>query len=922
MSRSFPSERPDPDVLLRQVQAEEARSRRGKLKIFFGAAAGVGKTYAMLEAARALRSQGLDVVVGVVETHGRSETAALLESLEILPLREVEYRGRKLHEFDLDGALARRPGLLLVDELAHSNVALSRHPKRWQDIEELIAAGLDVWTTVNVQHLESLNDIVGGITGVKVGETLPDRLLDEADEIVLVDLPPDELLKRLREGKVYLPQQAARAIHHFFRKGNLIALRELALRRTAERVDDEMKVYRSSQSIRPVWKASEALLAAVGPAPDSEAVVRAAARLAAQLDARWHAVYVETPQLRRLSKEEREATLVTLDLAEELGAETATLTGSDAAASLAEYARRHNLGRILMGREKPTLLSRFRRSLDDRLQLLAPEIDLQLVATPPKGGRPEAPKAPLFSGAPPRPRRYLQAGLASLVTALLAAPLADLVDPANIAMLFVLSVALVGMRLGRRPAVLAAILNVAIFDFCFVPPRFTMVVDDFQYLLTFGVMLIVGLITGHLTAGLRFQVRVAQHREQRSRRLYEMASELSSAVRRDQLIEISVRHVGQAFEARVGLLLPEAEGRLRLASVPPRAPEVAGGAMAAPAPLDEVDSSIAQWVFDHQEPAGQGADTLPGSPILYWPLASPIRCFGVLALELTSAWRTPEQKRWLEALAALIALALERVHFVEVAREATVHMESERLRNSLLGALSHDLRTPLTVLVGLAESLLLPSRRQGDALDPERRETAEALRDEALRTSILVDNLLDMVRLDSGKVELDKDWHPLEEVVGSALRAREILLAHHRVAIELPADLPLVEFDALLIERVLCNLLENAAKYSPAGSQIEVRAKIAGDFVEVKVQDQGPGLPPGSEEQLFEKFVRGRSEDAITGVGLGLAICRAIVTAHGGTIKAENVAGQGARFTFTLPLGTAPPIERGDEETAPGEATT
>ena len=907
MARPESSERPDPDALLRHVQAQEARALRGKLKIFFGAAAGVGKTFAMLDAARQLRAQGLDVVVGLVETHGRSETAALLEGLEILPLREVEHRGRRLREFDLDLALTRRPGLLLVDELAHSNAPGSRHPKRWQDIEELIAAGIDVWTTVNVQHLESLTDIVGGITGIRVGETLPDRLLDEADEIVLVDLPPDELLKRLREGKVYLPQQAARAIHHFFRKGNLIALRELALRRTAERVDDEMKVYRIGQSIRPVWKASEALLAAVGPAPASEAVVRATARLAAQLDASWHAVYVETPSLRRLSKEEREATLATLDLAEELGAETATLSGADAAASLAEYARRHNLGRILMGRETPRFFRRFRPSLDDRLQRLAPEIDLTLVATPEKSGRAEAPRAPLFSGAPQRPGRYFQTTLACFATALLALPLTDLVDPANIAMLFVLSVALVGMRFGRRPAVLASVLNVALFDFCFVPPRFTMVVHDFQYLLTFAVMLIVGLITGHLTAGLRFQVRVAQHREQRARRLYEMARELSSAVQREQLIEISERHVGQAFEAPVALLLPEADGRFR----PPETP---------PAQLPAIDVSIAQWVFDHQEPAGQGADTLPGSPILYWPLATPQRSFGVLGLELPAAWRTPEQKRWLEALAALIALALERLHFVEVAREATVHMESERLRNSLLGALSHDLRTPLTVLVGLAESLLLPKTRSNEN-GGDWREIAGALRDEALRTSILVDNLLDMVRLASGKVELDKDWHPLEEVVGSALRARELLLAHHPVKIDLPAELPLVEIDALLIERVLCNLLENAAKYSPPGSPIHLWARAIGDNLEVGVEDSGPGLPPGSEERLFEKFVRGRSESAITGVGLGLAICRAIVAAHGGNIRAENIVADakdaqrvlGARFVFRLPLGTPPPIDEGGD---------
>jgi len=901
MPRNDNSERPDPDLLLERVRQQEAKAHRGRLKIFFGAAAGVGKTYAMLEAARQKRQEGLEVVVGLVETHGRAETAALLEGFEVLPLREVPHRDKTFQELDLDLALARRPSLLLVDELAHSNLPGSRHPKRWQDVEELIAAGIDVWTTFNVQHLESLRDIVGGITGVRVAETLPDRVLDEADEIVLVDLPPDELLKRLAEGKVYLPQQAARAIRHFFRKGNLIALRELALRRTAERVDDEMKVYRSSAAISPVWKASEALLAAVGPAPASEAVVRATARLAAQLDADWHAIYVETPRLRRLPKEEREAILSTLDLAEELGGETATISAADVAGSLAEYARRHNLGRILMGRQTSSILSRFFPSLGERVQRLAPEIDLLLVAIPDKKGRPEPARRPLFEGAPARPHRYLLTTLGCIATALLALPLHGLIDAANIAMLFVLDVALAGMLFGRRPAVLAALLSVALFDFCFVPPRFTMVVQDFQYLLTFAVLLFVGLVTGHLTAGLRFQVRVAQHRELRARRLYEMARELSSAMRRDELIEISLRQVGQAFEAPACLLLPDEAGRVHR---PESTPE-----------MTEVDVGIAQWVFDHREPAGQGADTLPGSRILYWPLATKSRSCGVLALEPPSVWRAPEQKRWLDALAALIALALERLHSVELAREATVKMESERLRGSLLGALSHDLRTPLTVLVGLAESLLLPPALQG-----EKQEVVEALRDEALRTSILVDNLLEMVRLESGKVELHKDWHPLEEVVGAAVRARERLLVGHPLRIDLPEGLPLVEIDGLLIERVLCNLLENAAKYTPPGCPITLRARPADEVLEVSVEDGGPGLPAGAEEGIFEKFVRGKNEDAVTGMGLGLAICRAIVEAHGGKIRAVNVVeGKGdeqrvlgARFSFTLPLGAPPPLE--DEE--------
>lgn len=883
--------RPDPDALLAELEVREARAQRGRLKVFFGANPGVGKTYAMLSAARQLAAQGTDMVVGLVETHGRQETAELLSGLEILPLRQIEYRGHHLKEFDLDAALARRPAVILVDELAHTNVQGSRHPKRWQDVEELLAAGIDVHTTVNVQHLESLNDLVGGITGARVWETLPDRVFDQAEEVVLVDLPPDELLQRLKEGKVYIPQQAERAMAGFFRKGNLLALRELALRRTADRVDNEVLAYRREKSVSRVWPTRDSLLVCVSPGSGGEKLVRAAARLAAQAEQPWHAIYVETPKFSRLPEEERARTLRVLRLAQELGAQTAVLSGQDSAGLAIAYAREHNLGKLLVGREsgyRPFWSLGFAY----RVGRLAPDLDILQVA---REGVSKEPTTPTRSSAPRQTlewRRYGGAMLLVAAVTLGATPLLDRLDLANIIMLYLLVVVLAAVRLGRGPAVLTAFLSVAAFDFFFVPPRLTFAVGDAQYLVTFMVMLIVALLTGRLTSGLSFQVAVAESRERRTRALYEMARELSAALTREQIAEIAERFVTLGFNARSQLLLPDDQDRLA-------AVDEGGMGIAA-------DRGIGQWAFDHGELAGLSTDTLPSSPILYVPLKAPMRIRGVLALRPNDQpWLpTPEQQRLLETSATLIAIALERVHYISVAQQALLQMESERLRNSLLSAISHDLRTPLTALVGLADSLTLT----GEALPSAQMELVQAIREEALRTSVLVNNLLDMARLQAGNVRLRREWQPLEEVVGAALQSRAAGLAQHRVCIDLPADLPLLEFDAVLIERVLCNLLENAAKYTPEGSRIEISARLLGEEIEILVADNGPGLPLGREAMLFEKFTRGQEESDIPGVGLGLAIARAIVEAHQGRIWAENRPGGGARFIFTLPVGEPPVV--------------
>ncbi|KWE60065.1 DUF4118 domain-containing protein [Burkholderia sp. MSMB2157WGS] len=933
--------RPDPDQLLDKLQRDEEKQRRGQLKIFFGASAGVGKTYAMLQAARQRRQEGVDVVVGIVETHGRGETAALLDGLDVLPPARLDYRGRTLAEFDLDGALARAPQLILVDELAHSNVQGARHLKRWQDVYELLDAGIDVYTTVNVQHLESLNDVVGAITGIRVWETVPDRVFDAADEVTLVDLPAEELLERMRDGKVYLAQQAERAVRNFFRKGNLIALRELALRRTADRVDAQMREYRADRSIQRIWQARERLLVCVGPGAEAPTLVRAAARLAASLKADWIAVYVETPRLQRLPDARRQRTLDALKLAAELGAETATLAGADAVAALIGYAKVRNVSKLVAGGSpKVGLARRFARPFGEQLAERAGDVDLMLIRA---SASDEARAAPLdarardwrdafaqFGTHRSPPRHYAYAAAICAAITVVASVVSARLDLTNLVMLYLLGVVFSAVRLGRGPGVLQSFLSVAAFDFFFVPPRMSFSVSDTQYLLTFFGMLLTSLVISHLTSTLTRQASVAQHRERRTGAIYAMARELGAALTTEQIVEIGSRHVGEVFRARVAFLLPDSADQVRQKIEEPDAAVTLTGA--------ELDRDVGQWVYDQQKPAGRGTDTLPATAALYLPLKAPMRTRGVLAVASREPreLEVPEQQRMLDAFAAQIALALERVHYVEIARDALVNMESERLRNSLLSAISHDLRTPLTTIVGFS-SMLANGRAAADAGDAaaaarlaqREGELVDAIHDEALRMTGIVTNLLDMARLQGGSLQLKRQWSLLEETVGAALAACRRVLARHPVRVALPADLPLLQMDAVLMERLFTNLFENAAKYTPPDTSLDIGAERVTDdgtpFVRVHVDDHGPGLPAGMETRIFDKFTRGEKESATPGIGLGLAICRAIVEAHGGKIGALNRTAPdgrvtGARFWFTLPVDTPPaaPAVPDDESDLPG----
>ncbi|WP_175999391.1 DUF4118 domain-containing protein [Burkholderia stabilis] len=935
--------RPDPDQLLDKLQRDEEKQRRGQLKIFFGASAGVGKTYAMLQAARQRLQDGVDVVIGVVETHGRSETAALLDGLDVLPPARIDYRGRTLAEFDLDGALARQPQLILVDELAHSNVQGARHLKRWQDVYELLDAGIDVYTTVNVQHLESLNDVVGAITGIRVWETVPDRVFDAADEVTLVDLPAEELLERMRDGKVYLAQQAERAVRNFFRKGNLIALRELALRRTADRVDAQMREYRADRSIQRIWQARERLLVCVGPGPEAPTLVRAAARLAASLKADWIAVYVETPRLQRLPDAQRQRTLDALKLAAELGAETATLAGADAVAALIGYAKVRNVSKVVAGGSpKAGLVRRFARPFGEKLAERAGDVDLMLLRA---SASDEVRAVPLdarardwrdafaqFGTRRSPPRHYVYAAAICAAITVVASVVSTRLDLTNLVMLYLLGVVFSAVRLGRGPGVLQSFLSVAAFDFFFVPPRMSFSVSDTQYLLTFFGMLLTSLVISHLTSTLTRQASVAQRRERRTGAIYAMARELGAALTTEQIVEIGSRHVGEVFRARVAFLLPDSADKVRQKIEEPDAAVTLTGA--------DLDTDVGQWVYDQQKPAGRGTDTLPATAALYLPLKAPMRTRGVLAVASRESreLEVPEQQRMLDAFAAQIALALERVHYVEIARDALVNMESERLRNSLLSAISHDLRTPLTTIVGFS-SMLANGRTTapgGDAaaerFAQREGELVDAIHDEALRMTGIVTNLLDMARLQAGSLQLKRQWSLLEETVGAALAACKRVLARHPARVSLPADLPLLQMDAVLMERLFTNLFENAAKYTPPDTPIDIGAERVTDdglpFVRVRIDDHGPGLPAGMETRIFDKFTRGEKESATPGIGLGLAICRAIVEAHGGRIGALNRTAPdgrvtGARFWFTLPVETPPaaPAVPDDETDEPGASS-
>jgi len=878
--------RPDPDTLLEHVQAEERQQKSGHLKIFLGYAAGVGKTYAMLEAAHQRMEEGIDVVVGYVETHNRLETEALLKELEVTPFKQVSYRNVHIPEMDIDAVLARKPQLVLVDELAHTNAPGSRHTKRFQDVEELLSAGISVYTTLNIQHIESLNDVVAQITGTKVKETIPDRVIDELTEIELIDLPPEELLRRLKNGKVYIPEQAERAIHKFFRQGNLTALRELSMRRAAERVDDQMRSYMETQAIPGPWPAGEHLLVCISPGTLSERLVRTTRRLADELKAEWDAVYVETPDQAGISQEQRDRIAHLLQLAEELGARSVNLPGQSVAETILEYARRHNVTKVIAGKPlHPRWLEMLRGSVVDQLIRNSGQIDIYVVSSEiepsakviPQGWRPHRPLL-----------RYLWGVALVIVATGISALIAPFLSPTNLVVIYLLSVVLAAVYLGRGPAILTSILSVAAFDFFFVPPHFTMAVSDTEYLLTFFGLLVVGLLISQLMAQVREQADAAQRREIQATALYELGRDLTVTAGLEAIAKTIITRVSQTFSREVAIFLPEGNS-LKVFAV---SPDLA---------ISDNDVAVATWAFDHGQIAGRGTDTLPDAIMRCLPLKTTRGVIGVLGLQPSdsSNYLSPDQRRTLDIFTNQVALAIERARLVEQARQAELLEATEKLQTALLNSISHDLRTPLVSITGALSSL-----EEGPVMDEEvRRGLIQTGREEAHRLNRLVGNLLDMTRLEAGALRVHNEASDVEDLIGSTLEQFGSRLDDHPVSVDLPDELPLVPMDFVLIEQVLLNIMDNALKYSPAGSPIEIHGRVEGANLEISVADRGLGIPPDDLLKVFDKFYRVERPGNVSGTGLGLSISKGIVEAHGGSIQAENRRGGGTIISIKLPLG-------------------
>jgi len=885
--------RPNPDEVLARIKAEGKQKKRGRLKIFLGYAAGVGKTYTMLDAARQLRKE-LDLVVAYVETHGRAETEALLEGLEIIPRRQVEYRGVSLTEMDLDAVLARRPQLALVDELAHTNAPDSRHPKRYQDVEELLDAGIDVYTTLNVQHIESLQSMVAQVSGVWVHETVPDTVIDNAAEIDLVDLPPEDLLKRLKEGKVYVPEQIARAATNFFREGNLIALRELSMRTAAQRVDEQMRAHMETRAVRgPMAAAVERIMVCIRPGPQGNRLVHSAYRLASRLGAEWFAIYVETPDITRLSPDQQDRLMNMLRLAERLGAKTATIQGRSVAEAVTEYASKNNVTKILVGKPVDNGWRRLLgTSVVSQIIRRSEPIDVYLVgdsrATPLKREKAAA-KQPSY-----RWRRYLL-GLALVVmSTLLGLALRPHVSPTSIIMIYLLSVVVSALYLGLGPAILVSILGVLAFDFFIIVPYLSFDVAETEYVFTLIVLLIIGIVVSYLMSRVRRQTRVARHREFETATLYALSRNLAATIGLQATIRAIISSVKDTFGRDAVVFLPDFHNKGTLK------PHTEGPNLV----IDKNEVAAAVWSFEHQKTVGHGTDTLPNAKALYLPLNTARGAVGVMALWVFDAASqlTIEQTRLSEAFADLAAVAIERTQLAEEARNAQILEATERLQTALLNSISHDLRTPLVSIIGVLSSL----QEKGMGLDDiARRNLIQVASEEADRLNHLIANLLDVSRIEAGAIRISRQPSDVQEMIGVALEQLNSRSGSRPIKIDMPAELPFVSVDFGLIVQALVNIVDNALKYSSPDSPIDISGRQVAQQVEIAVADRGIGIPPEDLQRVFDKFYRVHRPDNVTGTGLGLSISKGIVEAHGGRIVAENRPGGGTIIRLTLPVAEA-----------------
>ncbi len=885
-------QRPSPEALLSAAKS----AGQGRLKIFLGAAPGVGKTYKMLLAAQTARKEGTDIVVGVVETHKRAETEALLAGLETIPRRRIDYKDHVLEEMDIDAILARKPKLVLVDELAHTNVTGSRHPKRYLDVEELLAAGIDVYTTINIQHVESLNDVVAQITHVRVRETVPDGVLDRADDIEVVDLSPDDLIERLREGKVYVPAEAERALRNYFQPGNLTALRELALRRTAQRVDEQMLTYMRAHAISGPWPAGERVLVCVSEDAGAPGLVRYARRLADRSHAPWTAIYVETARYQRFDDAARDRVAEALRLAERLGGQTMTIPGRGIAEDVVAYAKDNNITQIVTGKsERSRWFEMLHGSVVHDLVRSAGNISVHVIAGEAGEGEPLA--AGSASGVASEPRKKLDLWPYLVSTGIVAVALGiglalqQFLGIGNISIVFLTAVLVSAARYGLAPSLFASLLSVLAYNFFFLPPLYTLTITEPENILALVAFLVAAVIASNLAASTRAQAVTARGRARITEELLAFSRKLSGVATLDDLLWATTYQIASMLKLHVVILMPEGTSLAVKAAYPPEDE------------LDGADIAAAKWSWANNHPAGRGSDTLPGARRLFLPLRTGRGAVGVLGLdrELPGVMLAPDARRLLDALMDLAALAIERIHLQNDLDRTKLQAESERLRSALLTSISHDLGTPLASIIGAASSL----KSVGERYDGEQRAAlVSTILEEAERLNRFVGNLLDMTKLESGAIAPKQEMIDLAEIVGTALQRAGKVLANHRVKVDLAGDLPMLRLDFVLFEQVLFNLLDNAAKYAPAQSTVEIRARRRDSTVELHVLDEGSGIPQDQIERIFDKFHRAAEADRKRpGTGLGLAICRGFVTAMGGTIRARNRADRsGGDFVVELPV--------------------
>lgn len=900
--RRDPDRRPSPEALLKAAQREE--NRAGKLRIFVGAAPGVGKTYEMLQTARARQKDGYDVIVGVVETHGRKETEALLEGLEVIPRRHIEYKGRWLDEMDIDAVLERRPQIVLVDELAHTNAPGSRHPKRYMDVEELLDNGIDVYTTINIQHIESLNDVVAQITRIRVRETVPDSIFDRADSVELVDLTPEDLIARLKEGKVYVPKQATRALEHFFSPANLTALRELALRRTAEQVDEQLLTQMQAGAIEGPWAAGERILVCVSEDRRSAGLVRYAKRLADRLHAPWTALYIETRRGPQLSEEQRDRIADTLRLAQGLKGEAVTIPGSErrVADDVIGYAQANNITHIVIGKStRSRWFEILHGSVVHELVRAAGNISVHVIAGEQIDGG-AIPKKTVGT-AKPSPtfdfHAYAVATLATAASVGLGLALWPWIRLENIDLVFLAAIVGIAVRFGLWPSLFTSVLATLCYNFFFTDPYYTLLISRPTDIIAVVFFAVVAIVVSNVAARARVQAVAAMARARTTESLYTFSRKLAGVGTLDDVLWVTAYQTALMLKVRVVLLLPETDGTIAVkAGYPPEDT------------LDDADLAAANWAWENNRPAGRGADTLPGAHRLFLPMRTGRGAVGIVGIDSDKPGPllTPDQRRLLDALIDQAALAIERVHLVEDMDRVRRTIETDRLRSALLTSISHDLKTPLAAIMGAAGTL----KEYDTALsDDAKADLLSTMIDESERLNRFIANLLDMTRIESGAISTEPQLglHYVGDIVGSALKRARKITAGHAIEVDIPSDLPMLRLDPVLFEQVLFNLLDNAAKYAPTGSTIRVLGLEDDGSVVLRIVDEGPGIPREDLQRVFDTFYRvGKKDRVRAGTGLGLSICKGFVEAMGGTISADNRTDRsGAVFTITMPIPAEEP---------------